>query len=161
MHEASKTQAIRPEDFADRFLAGHGIDPGVGDDQVCPWVESNASHVTRYRQELTHDAVHSSHCLEHMHDPKSALRELWNLLKPEGKLIVVLRGDGSRRAPPLTISGILILLARLGSVRLVLQSPRFRVLFFLACAVDQTFDTALAHIQVVERGLGVNLQQPS
>lgn len=221
MHEASKTHAVRPAEFNDRYLAGRAIDIGAGDDPVCPWAESfdiadgDANHVTRYRQALAYDAVHSSHCLEHMHDPASALYEWWHLLKPGGCLIVVipeetlyeqghwpslfngdhkwtfriggtgsrsprsidvtalfqalpgievlsvelqdmsydrgLQDDGTRKAPPVTVSRILILLARLGPVGLVLQKPLFRLLYSCGYAVDQTLGSALAQIQVIAR----------
>ncbi len=51
--------------------------------------DGDANYVTLYRQPCSYDAVHSSHCLEHMRNPGNALREWWNLLKPGGKLIVV------------------------------------------------------------------------
>jgi len=221
MHEASKTQAVRPADFGDRYLSGRIIDIGAGDDLVCPWAEGfdmadgDANHVTRFRQAFAYDAVHSSHCLEHMHDPQSALREWWNLLKPGGKLIVVvpeetlyeqqhwpslfngdhkwtfrlesgstwsprsldvtslfqtlpgcevlsvdlqdknydrrLQDDGSRKAPPVTVSRILILLARLGPAGLALQKPLFRFLYAMGYAVDQTLGSAIAQIQVIAK----------
>lgn len=96
MNESTKTKRVRPNDFTTIFLTGRVIDIGAGDDLVCPWAEGfdiadgDANHVTRYRQELAYDAVHSSHCLEHMHDPASALHDWWRLLKPGGWLILVI-----------------------------------------------------------------------
>ncbi len=35
------------------------------------------------------DTVHSSHCLEHMHRPRQALQDWWQLVRPGGYLITV------------------------------------------------------------------------
>ena len=93
--EASKTNAIRGADFAEKFLHGKVIDIGCGADKVCPWAEpfdqehGDANVITRYRQKNTYDAVHSSHCLEHMFDPVKALHEWWQLVKPGGHIITI------------------------------------------------------------------------
>lgn len=95
MREASKTRACRPSDFEARYLGGKVLDIGCGDDLVCPWAEpfdlahGDANHIRRYREAESYDAVHSSHCLEHMTDPKAALDQWWSLVKPGGWLIVV------------------------------------------------------------------------
>lgn len=96
MREASKTQAIRPPDFEHRYLQGRVIDIGAGDDVVCSWAEGfdlvhgDANFITRFRESGAYDAIHSSHCLEHMNDAFSALSEWWQLLRPGGHLIVVI-----------------------------------------------------------------------
>ena len=54
-----------------------------------------------------------------------------------------LQDDGTRKAPPVTISRILILLARLGPMGLTLQKPLFRLLYSMGYAVDQTLGSAL------------------
>jgi SAM-dependent methyltransferase len=95
MRESSKTRAIRPPDFAARFLAGRVIDIGAGNDLVCAHAErfdledGDANHISRYRPTGAYDCVHASHCLEHMRDARAALRDWWSLLKPGGYLIVV------------------------------------------------------------------------
>jgi len=95
MNEAKKTNAFRGPDFVSRFMHGKVIDIGAGPDLVCAWAErfdiedGDANVITKYRQPGTYDAVHSSHCLEHMHDPESALGEWWALLKPGGYMVTV------------------------------------------------------------------------
>lgn len=95
MYESSKTAEIRGEAFIEKYLRGRVIDIGSGNDLVCPNAEGfdledgNANYITRFRQENTYDTVHSSHCLEHMHNPKWSLLEWWKLIKPGGYLILV------------------------------------------------------------------------
>jgi len=95
MNEAKKTNAFRGPDFVSRFMNGKAIDIGAGTDLVCDWAErfdvedGDANAITKYRQAGAYDAVHSSHCLEHMHDPQNALLEWWALLKPGGYMVTV------------------------------------------------------------------------
>ena len=95
MDEARKTNALRGPGFVERYLSGTLIDIGAGADLVAPHAErfdldeGDANFVTRFRPAGTYDAVHSSHCLEHMHDPSAALAEWWALLKPAGHLVIV------------------------------------------------------------------------
>jgi SAM-dependent methyltransferase len=95
VQEVAKTNAVRPADFATRYLGGRVIDIGCGDYLVCPGAEpfdlaqGDANHITRFRPAASYDAVHSSHCLEHMVDPVAALAGWWDLVKPGGHLIVV------------------------------------------------------------------------
>jgi SAM-dependent methyltransferase len=95
MDEASKTRKVRGPDFEKRFLSGRVIDIGAGTDPVCPWVEifdvadGDANFITRYKTPESYDAVHSSHCLEHLFDPEEALRQWWRLVKPGGYLVLV------------------------------------------------------------------------
>lgn len=39
------------------------------------------------------DWVYSSHCLEHLQDPAAALRRWWQLLKPGGRMLVVVQDE--------------------------------------------------------------------
>ena len=95
MDEASKTNAIREEGFADRFLGGRVLDIGAGQDQVCDWAEifdqqhGDANEIDRYFEPGTFDTVHSSHSLEHMINPEKVLSKWWSLVKPGGYLIIV------------------------------------------------------------------------
>jgi SAM-dependent methyltransferase len=95
MYEAKKTNEVRGPHFAAMYLQGRVIDIGAGNDLVCSWAErfdiedGDANLIARYRQPGVYDAVHSSHCLEHMHDPKKALSQWWSLVKPGGYLVLV------------------------------------------------------------------------
>lgn len=95
MDEASKTQKIRPKDFATRYLGGKVLDIGAGRDLVCKNAESfdiehgDANHILNYKEKESYDCVHSSHCLEHMFNPDKTIKEWWELVKPNGFLIVV------------------------------------------------------------------------
>jgi SAM-dependent methyltransferase len=95
MDEARKTNALRGDAFIRKYLSGRVIDIGAGKDLVCGNAErfdvddGDANVISRFRPLNHYDAVHSSHCLEHMHDPAAALREWWSLLKPGGYLVVV------------------------------------------------------------------------
>ncbi len=95
MNEASKTHLVRGQAFVDRFLCGRVIDIGCGADLVVPWAEpfdqihGDAATVSRMRPQGAYDAVHSSHCLEHMVDPVAALADWWSLVKPGGYLVTV------------------------------------------------------------------------
>ncbi|WP_080425968.1 class I SAM-dependent methyltransferase [Burkholderia ubonensis] len=95
MKEATKTNKIRSSDFFDKYLKGRVIDIGAGGDTVCDWAldfdfsQGDANHIDRYFPPESFDAVHSSHCLEHMNDPISALTGWWSLVKPGGYMITV------------------------------------------------------------------------
>ncbi len=93
MNETSKTKAIWTS-FERGLLKGQGIDIGCGPDPVAPEVrkfdvmDGDANHITAFVHEQF-DFVYSSHCLEHMKDPQSALLEWWKLVKPGGHLILI------------------------------------------------------------------------
>jgi SAM-dependent methyltransferase len=95
MDEARKTNALRGQEFGRKFLGGKVIDIGAGKDLVCENAErfdiddGDANVISRFRPINHYDTVHSSHCLEHMHDPVAALNEWWSLVKPGGYLVVV------------------------------------------------------------------------
>ena len=95
MDEARKTNLLRDEAFLSTYLCGRVIDIGAGKDLVRPHAEAfdvgdgDANRITRHRPREAYDAVHSSHCLEHMHDPAAALAEWWALVRPGGYLVLV------------------------------------------------------------------------
>lgn len=95
MDEAKKTTKIRGQEFVAKYLTGKVIDIGAGNDLVCEWAErfdkedGDANHISQYRGANAYDTVHSSHCLEHMHNPKDALAEWWKLIKAGGHLVLV------------------------------------------------------------------------
>lgn len=95
MREASKTNLARDSSFASSYLQGEVLDIGAGSDPVCPSAvifdqkDGDANHIEKYFQPQSFDTVHSSHCLEHMHDPRAALSKWWALVKRGGFMIVV------------------------------------------------------------------------
>ncbi len=106
MHEASKALMRRLHDirFATRYFIGHGIDVGAGSDSLAQYAEQfpliqscrdwdiqdgDAQYLASIPDESL-DFVHSSHCLEHMVDPREALSHWLRVLKPGGHLIVTI-----------------------------------------------------------------------
>lgn len=106
MHEASKALSRRLHDsrFATRYFVGNGIDIGCGPDPVSQYAEQfplmqqvknwdlpdgDAQYLTTI-PDSSFNFVHSSHCLEHMVDPKIAMQNWLRVLKPGGHLIVTL-----------------------------------------------------------------------
>lgn len=95
MFESTKTVEVRGPGFAERYLRGRVIDIGSGGDLVVSHAEpfdfehGDAREILRYRDAGTYDAVHSSHCLEHMADPVGVLAGWWKLLRPGGYLVLV------------------------------------------------------------------------
>lgn len=105
MHETSKAISRRLSDsrFATRYFVGDGIDIGAGEDclgqyqelfpamrQCRGWdMEDGDAQYLASLPDNSFDFVHSSHCLEHMHDPLEALKNWLRVLKPGGHLIVL------------------------------------------------------------------------
>jgi len=93
--EATKTNQFRGAEFLALYLRGRVLDIGAGGDPVCPWAErfdvehGDAGRIAGFRTPGSYDTVHSSHCLEHMPDPASALAQWWALVKPGGFLVLV------------------------------------------------------------------------
>src|SRR5664279_2686764 len=74
--------------------AGRGIDIGCGPDPVKPDarrfdLEDGDANVASQYVKAQFDFVYSSHCLEHMHDPRMTILDWWKLVKPGGYLFVV------------------------------------------------------------------------
>lgn len=93
MNETSKTKQIWGT-LEKTILAGRGIDIGCGPDPVAPdvrrfdWTDGDANRIADFVHEQF-DYVFSSHCLEHMHDPKKALLQWWALVRPGGHLLFI------------------------------------------------------------------------
>jgi len=93
--EATKTRAIRGEDFVAKFFSGAILDIGCGPDLVVPHAQpfdvehGDANRILDYLPSESFDCVHSSHCLEHMRDAPAALAQWWAVVKPGGFLIIV------------------------------------------------------------------------
>ena len=105
MQEASKSIIRRSYDrrYATRYLVGHGIDVGSGDDPIAgyvplfPLIKSVRSWdkldgdamLMEGVDDQSYDFVHSSHCLEHLVDPATALRHWVRICKPGGHLLIM------------------------------------------------------------------------
>nr|QQZ49923.1 class I SAM-dependent methyltransferase [Phenylobacterium glaciei] len=104
MKELSKSIARRMADpnFARRWLVGEGLDiggkpdplslytqffPGLTGVRVWDWEDGDAQQLAGVPPESL-DFVHSSHCLEHLVDPKEGLASWFRVLKPGGFLVV-------------------------------------------------------------------------
>ncbi len=103
MHEASKALLRRLHDsrFVTRYFVGEGIDIGAGPDPLSQYAElfplmrscrdwdlkdGDAQYLASVA-DISLDFVHSSHCLEHMRDPREALHHWLRVLKPGGHMI--------------------------------------------------------------------------
>jgi SAM-dependent methyltransferase len=106
MMECSKAVMRRLHDpaFARFYFVGNGIDIGGAPDPLSLYVElfplmrsvriwdmadGDAQFMAGVPDESL-DFVHSSHCLEHVHDPHETLRNWMRILKPGGHLIVMI-----------------------------------------------------------------------
>jgi SAM-dependent methyltransferase len=92
---ASATNKTRDQSFSKAYFGGEVLDIGAGSDPVVPHAqifdraEGDANKILNYLKLESFDCVHSSHCLEHMHDPKQALQEWWKLVKRGGYMITI------------------------------------------------------------------------
>jgi SAM-dependent methyltransferase len=95
MNEASKTRAVRNSDFYSRYMNSSVLDIGCGPDLVVPHAtpfdldDGDANEILNYFKPESFSCVHSSHCLEHMKNPRKSITDWWTLLKPGGYLITV------------------------------------------------------------------------
>lgn len=105
MNECGKATMRRLHDpaFMRQYFVGDGIDIGSGSDALykyaqlfplmrscTPWdlAEGDAQFMKGASDE-SYDFVHSSHCLEHVVDVKTALANWLRILKPGGYLVVL------------------------------------------------------------------------
>lgn len=104
MYETSKSVMRRLHDsrFATRFFVGNGIDIGSGQDPLGNYAEQfplmnscrewdlkdGDAQLLASLGDASLDFVHSSHCLEHMCEPREALSNWLRVLKEGGHLIV-------------------------------------------------------------------------
>jgi len=94
LDEASKTMALYPS-LLTPYLQGRILDIGAGKDpitknaEVLDKAQGDAQNADQYFSEDSFDLVFSSHCLEHMVDPLSAVKSWFSLVKPGGYLIVI------------------------------------------------------------------------
>lgn len=104
MYETSKSIPRRLRDVQYvRYFAGNGIDVGAGDDPLGRWAalfplmgqcvawdkpQGDAQTLPGVAAGA-YDWLHSSHCLEHLHDPYAALRRWIEVVRPGGHLVVI------------------------------------------------------------------------
>lgn len=106
MQETSKALIRRLHDirFANTYFTGSGIDIGCGDDPLSkytqqfplmtalrPWdlADGDAQLMASVTDD-SYDFVHSSHCLEHLHDPYEAYDNWIRICKPGGHIITTI-----------------------------------------------------------------------
>jgi SAM-dependent methyltransferase len=104
MKECSKSvpRRLAHPNFSNRYFVGDGLDIGGKPDPLAlyvelfsrmrsvrtwDWEDGDAQHLATVADQ-TYDFVHSSHCLEHLHEPREGLRNWFRVLKPGGHLIV-------------------------------------------------------------------------
>ena len=104
MKELSKSIVRRMADpnFARRWFVGEGLDiggkpdplslyapffPALAGVRVWDWEDGDAQQLAGLAPESL-DFVHSSHCLEHLVDPREGLAAWFRVLKPGGFLVV-------------------------------------------------------------------------
>lgn len=106
MHETSKAIMRRSFDkrFTTRWFVGSGIDIGAGMDnlgQYAPlfplitsvraWDKPDGdAKLMEGVADASYDFVHSSHCLEHLHDPALALQNWVRICKPGGHVLILI-----------------------------------------------------------------------
>ena len=92
---ASATNKTRDQQFFKTYFSGKVVDIGAGSDpvvshaQIFDRTEGDANKILNYLKLESFDCVHSSHCLEHMYDPKESLKDWWKLVKPGGYMITI------------------------------------------------------------------------
>jgi SAM-dependent methyltransferase len=93
MNESTKSKTFWGK-IEREAVQGKGIDIGCGPDPVTPAARrfdlehGDANCISKFVQDQF-DFVYSSHCLEHMHDPRATILDWWKLVKPGGHLFVV------------------------------------------------------------------------
>jgi SAM-dependent methyltransferase len=93
MNETSKTKKLWGP-LERSVLTGRGIDIGYGSDPIASNVvtfdqeNGDANEITKYVHE-EFDFVFSSHCLEHMRNPRAAIVDWWKLVKLGGHLFFI------------------------------------------------------------------------
>ncbi|WP_243368751.1 methyltransferase domain-containing protein [Fundidesulfovibrio soli] len=104
MKECSKSIARRLQDslFVRRYFVGHGLDLGGKPDPLALYAElfplmrsvktwdkeEGDAELLETVQDESVDFVHSSHCLEHLAEPRRGLAHWMRVLRPGGFLIV-------------------------------------------------------------------------
>lgn len=99
---ATRDSGVRRERsyFFEKYCQGKGIDIGCRDIKVLPEadgydkqdfpgvIRGDATNMDPIQDE-TYDWVYSSHCLEHIEDIETGLRNWWRILKTGGHMILI------------------------------------------------------------------------
>lgn len=104
MKECSKSipRRLRDVAFATRYFRGDGVDIGGKPDplflyselfplvnSIRTWdIEDGDAQLMVGVEDNSLDFVHSSHCLEHLHDPIEGIRNWLRILRPDGHLVI-------------------------------------------------------------------------
>ncbi len=105
-NETSKSLMRRLHDirYATRYFRGSGIDIGAGLDSLARYCElfPLVDHIRSWDisdgdaefmsqvEDSSYDFVHSSHCLEHLHDPYQGFKNWVRICKIQGHLVLTL-----------------------------------------------------------------------
>lgn len=105
MYESSKALMRRLHDirFATRYFVGEGVDIGAGPDALTQYAQQfplmhgckawdladGDAQLMASLPDESLDFAHSSHCLEHMRDPREALFHWLRILRPGGHLVCI------------------------------------------------------------------------
>jgi ubiquinone/menaquinone biosynthesis C-methylase UbiE len=102
--EKSILRRLHDSRFFNQYFVGHGIDIGAGSNGLAQYKnfftgirtvkewdlpDGDAQHMMG-EKDNNYNFVHSSHCLEHVHDPYIALGNWIRICKPGGHLIIVI-----------------------------------------------------------------------
>ena len=94
MNEASKTLTLYSELLTGVLLGrvldiGAGVDPVTKDSLVFDKDQGDAQEIHNFYDQESFGTVFSSHCLEHMVNPREAIRSWFSLVRPGGHLITI------------------------------------------------------------------------
>lgn len=100
MYEAGKAIRRRGKELNDKLFKGRGIDIGGGPDSISKygydcynWDIANGDSDAQFLKTVkdnTYNFVHSSHCLEHMVDPKIAIKHWVRVCKSGGYIVITI-----------------------------------------------------------------------
>lgn len=101
MTETEKAKSRREEEkFFQKYCKGKGIDIGCGNQilqsdsmqlDIVPFDKIHGNGDATFLKEIKNesfDYVYSSHCLEHIEDLRTCIKNWWRILKPGGYLLI-------------------------------------------------------------------------
>lgn len=97
--ETSKTRQLAWGDFENSILFPTNRSPKILDigpekdplPNATPFDkdQGDANHILDFVIDRDFDVVYSSHCLEHIFDPRAAIKDWWKLVRPGGYLFII------------------------------------------------------------------------